>query len=250
MRRSRLTWSSSVVAFVLGLMLTVQFRTQRLAADVQTLPRVETISSALAAVEAERERLQTELRAIRSQAIVRSVEPMDEREIADLIAEAEMAAGMVPLMGPGVKVLMDDSDRPTRPGENPNHFIIHDQDVLRMINDLRAAGAEGLAINGQRLVATSEIRCAGPIITVNGIPTPMPVEITAVGDPDTLARGLGSNTGFLTELRQWGIRVEVRTETELTLPAFRGARRLQHGRPIDEIQGNLSQSVARPGANH
>ena len=45
-------------------------------------------------------------------------------------------------------------------------YIIHDDDLLRVINELRAAGAEAIAINGERIVAMSEIRCAGPTLSV------------------------------------------------------------------------------------
>ena len=55
---------------------------------------------------------------------------------------------------------------PANPRENPNLYIIHDDDLLRVINELRAAGAEGIAINGERIVAMSEIRCAGPTLSV------------------------------------------------------------------------------------
>ena len=63
---------------------------------------------------------------------------------------------------------MKDSLKPIQSGENPNLYVIHDEDILRIVNELRAGGAEAIAINDQRLIGTSEIRCSGPTITVNG----------------------------------------------------------------------------------
>ena len=66
-------------------------------------------------------------------------------------------------------MLIEDSLKPVQSGENPNLYVIHDEDILRMVNELRASiGAGTIAINDQRLIGTSEIRCSGPTITVNG----------------------------------------------------------------------------------
>ena len=65
-------------------------------------------------------------------------------------------------------------------------YIIHDDDLLRVINELRAAGAEAIAINGERIVAMSEIRCAGPTLSVNNNRSAPPYEIKAIGNPNNL----------------------------------------------------------------
>ncbi len=63
---------------------------------------------------------------------------------------------------------MEDNLSESAFGQEYDLDLIHDIDVLRIINDLRGAGAEAIDINGQRVLAISEIKCGGPIIRVNG----------------------------------------------------------------------------------
>ena len=51
--------------------------------------------------------------------------------------------------------MIEDSLKPVQSGENPNLYVIHDEDILRIVNELRAGGAEAIAINDQRLIGTS-----------------------------------------------------------------------------------------------
>ena len=98
-----------------------------------------------------------------------------------------MKAALTNVKGTGVSVLIEDSLKPIQSGENPNLYVIHDEDILRIVNELRAGGAEAIAINDQRLIGTSEIRCSGPTITVNGKVFGAPFTVKAIGDPKTLS---------------------------------------------------------------
>ena len=64
--------------------------------------------------------------------------------------------------------------------------IIHDQDVLRVVNELWASGAEAISINNIRLGPNSSVRCVGPVVNVNGAKVASPIKIRAIGDQDTL----------------------------------------------------------------
>jgi uncharacterized protein YlxW (UPF0749 family) len=78
-----------------------------------------------------------------------------------------------------------------------NYFIVHDSDMLHVINELRGAGAEAIAINGTRIMATSRISCGGPTINVGKSErfTP-PFVIHAIGDPDALWPAFSGRTAF------------------------------------------------------
>ena len=96
--------------------------------------------------------------------------------------------------------------------------IVHDFDIRDIVNELFAAGAAGIAVNDQRLVATSSIRCAGPIILVNHKPIAVnPVTISAIGDPEVLASSLDL---IQAEYQLSGIRFEVEELDKITLPAY------------------------------
>jgi len=63
-------------------------------------------------------------------------------------------------------------------------------DLLKLVNELNAAGAEAIAINDERIIATTEIRNAGNYIVINTNRYSAPFEIKAIGNPDTLEAAL------------------------------------------------------------
>ena len=148
--------------------------------------------------------------------------------------ELRLRSGQIPLEGPGVIVTIDDSKTASKAGDNQNLYIIHDDDLLKVINELRAAGAEAISINGQRLVATSEIRCAGPTLSVNNVRSAPPYEIHAIGDIATLENALRMRGGVADTLQVWGIQIDIKTAENVTVPAYKGVGPLQYARPQEE----------------
>lgn len=120
--------------------------------------------------------------------------------------------------------------------KNPNLYVIHDEDILRIVNELRAGGAEAIAINDQRLIGTSEIRCSGPTITVNGKVFGAPFTVKAIGDPKTLNSALTMRGGVVDSLKHWGIKVTIKQEEDVAIPAFTGTFREEHMKP-NELGG-------------
>jgi uncharacterized protein YlxW (UPF0749 family) len=141
-------------------------------------------------------------------------------QILSQLEAARMLAGVVPVEGPGIVVTMQDSQNAATAPDVTN-YIVHEQDVRLVVNELRAAGAEGISINGQRLVSNSAIRCVGPTIIVNGIKSAAPFVITAVGDPTTLENALHLPGGVLQMLRDF-VQIEVEKKELVQLPAFVG----------------------------
>lgn len=216
----------AMVCVVLGIMLAVQFRTtQDIKASVP-YQRVEDLSRQLSKVEKEREALLSEVYALRTATGAEAA----TRELQ----RVKMGAGLLPVQGPGVVVTIDDSKRPSKPGENPNIYLIHDDDILKVINELWAAGAEAISINDQRLVANSEIRCAGPTLSVNNTRYSPPYEISAIGEPKTLESSLKLRGGVIETLQFWGIQVSVKKQELVKVPAYKGAFQFQYAKPLEE----------------
>jgi uncharacterized protein YlxW (UPF0749 family) len=152
-------------------------------------------------------------------------EAMAERksEAADTLSQLEaarMLAGVVPVEGPGIVVSMQDSQSAASSADVTN-YIVHEQDVRLVVNELKAAGAEAMSINGQRLVSNSSIRCVGPTIIVNGIKSAAPFVITAIGDPDTLEGALNMPGGVLQSLQDF-VQIDLAKKARVQLPAFVG----------------------------
>lgn len=135
--------------------------------------------------------------------------------------ELRRMAGVTQETGRGIKITLEDGT--VRKGRNVpiSRLIIHERDLLLMTNELFAAGAEAVSINGQRLVATSEIRCVGPAIRINGVNTVPPYIINAVGDPEVLKQTILMMGGVADYLSHENLRVDVETVEKLEVPAFR-----------------------------
>lgn len=216
----------AMVCMVLGIMLAVQFRTTQ---DIKlSIPyqRVEDLSQRLSQTEKERD------------ALINQVQELKRTSGAEAVSkefeQIKMGAGVIALEGPGITVTIDDSKRPSKPGENPNLYLIHDDDILKVINELWAAGAEAMSINEQRLIASSEIRCAGPTLSVNNSRYSPPYEVRAIGNPTTLENSLKMRGGVIETLQFWGIQVTIKTQDVVKVPAYKGTFRFDLAKPVQE----------------
>ena len=157
---------------------------------------------------------------------------------SDALSQARLLAGLTPVQGPGVVVTLNDSKKkmPAQlpPGMAPPN-LIYNSDINQVVNELKAAGAEAIAINGQRLVATSYIRPAGPTILINSTPTVPPYVIKAIGDSKTLASARNLRGGVTTQIKAYDPAMfSVGEAGTLTLPAYSGRSEPRYARPLGE----------------
>lgn len=145
-----------------------------------------------------------------------------EEEHAELVEEAKnlrLLLGVIPAVGPGIKVTLTDAEYDPVV-QNPNDYIVHESHIFRVVNELRISGAQGLAINGQRINANSYISCTGPVITVDGRTFPAPFVIEAIGDSEVLAAALYLKGGVVDGLTQDNIVVTTEQVKYLQLPVL------------------------------
>ncbi|KQU18447.1 hypothetical protein ASG65_06710 [Bacillus sp. Leaf13] len=110
-----------------------------------------------------------------------------------------MYLGKVKVKGTGLQVTLEDgSDMDSE--ANVNNYLVHEQHVFKVVNELYISGAEAVAINGQRLDHDSYIVCNGPVITIDGHQHPAPFIISAIGDPDILEASLDIPGGIKEQL--------------------------------------------------
>jgi uncharacterized protein YlxW (UPF0749 family) len=186
--------------------------------------------------------LDAQLRSLRRQ-VDRSTAAESRRDAGVAAAQERVDAlrppsGLSKLKGPGVVVSLDDAPRradgalPT--GAGPDDVVVHQQDVQAVVNALWAGGADAMTIMGQRVVATSAVRCVGNTLLLQGRTYSPPFVIAAIGNPAALQRALSNEPG-VSLFRQYvdayhlGYRVE--TRNEVTVPAFDGSLSLAYARP-------------------
>ena len=162
-----------------------------------------------------------------------------EEETASLqarIEEVAAPAGMTAVRGPGVVVSLNDSSLEPSRDDDPNDLVIHEQDLHAVINALWAGGGEALSVNGERVLATTAVRCVGSVLLLHGRTYSPPYVISAVGDQETLTAALDRDPGvqqFAAAARQYQLGFDVRTDDALVLPAYTGTASLQFARPAE-----------------
>ena len=191
----------AMVFMVLGFMLSVQYKVTVQQRTIR-MDRVEDLSERLKGMETENKLLLQEINELRKKGA---------DHVADhALARLQLLAGTTEVEGAGIEIVLDDSNIPKKANENPNLYIIHDEDLLRVLNELRAAGAEAISLNDQRIVAMSEVRCAGPTVSVNNVRSAPPYVIKAIGAPKTLTSALRLRGGVAETFEFWGIQVKMK----------------------------------------
>lgn len=142
--------------------------------------------------------------------------------------------GDLPLKGPGIVIKMYDNPTEDIVGDIGD-YVIHDIDVLNILNDLRVAGAEAISINGERVITSSALKCGGPIIRINGISVGTPFIIRAIGDPKLLMASVNAPWTYGEALKNtYGIGFEAETKNEIYIAAYSGELSFKYANPIRE----------------
>jgi uncharacterized protein YlxW (UPF0749 family) len=139
-----------------------------------------------------------------------------------LLAEVdryELVSGATAVAGPGLVVVL--TDAPSDGAQTDPATRVQDMDLQLLVNGLWAAGAEAVAVNGERVTSLSAIRNVGPAILVDLVPLASPYTVSAIGDPQAMqtafARGSASTRLALLS-SYYGISVSIKAATNLVLP--------------------------------
>lgn len=155
------------------------------------------------------------------------------KALNDSLQEVKAFAGLTDMEGPGIVVTLKDIPvtRTDAPSEDQ---VIHDTDVLKVVNELFNADAEAVDVNGNRIVATTNIRCVGTTILVDSVKVATPISIRALGDPDTLMGAVNIPMGVLDQIREIDpSMVTVEKVKKMRLPAYSGATSRKHAKVVE-----------------
>lgn len=230
------------VALLAGL-LVVSARTEPQATDARLgrhLELLELIRAEQARVDALTARVEELSRQ------VAEYEQLDSEEdpVAELQAEVNRVAahaGMVSVAGPGTVVTLKDSGLADSPTGDPNDLVIHEQDLQAVINALWAGGAEAMAVNGQRVLATTAIRCVGNTLLLHGSVHSPPYVIEAIGDPVAIDSALERDPAvarFREQVTAYELGFEVVAVEDMVVPGFEGISAMQVARPAESAEGS------------
>ncbi len=221
---------------VAGLLATWQLKAERsIRASLRvSSQRLEELTFLLQEQARQREHMEEEILRLREQ-LARYEEAATrdqgaQRELRRQLEALRAAAGLEPLRGPGVVVELRDSPQRLQPGDDPNLVLVHYTDVQAVVATLWAAGAEAVAVNGERVVSTTGLSCVGTTILCNARRLAPPYVIVALGDPQTLAAALEAEASPLATLRAFQFPVRVTKADDLRIPAYRGGFQFRFAR--------------------
>lgn len=134
--------------------------------------------------------------------------------------DVRLFSGFSDVEGPGVRIIIDDNRNYDISDDNVLDYITHNTDILYVIYDLKNAGAEAIAVNGQRIISTSEVTCEGPIIKINNQYIVPPFEILAIGDPDALYFAMTMPDSKIKELQFRQLYVRILKEKKIEIMGY------------------------------
>lgn len=154
------------------------------------------------------------------------------QQLNSQLQQAQIAAGLVAMSGPGLVIQLSDSTLTVPPDGNEQDYLVSGSDVLTVVDQLWAAGAEGMAINGERVVVSTAIVDIGGSVVVNGAYVAAPYQVSAIG-PSTMFDTLTHQAAFADFIRArseaFGIGVSYATPDSVNLPAYAGSMNLRYG---------------------
>ncbi len=214
-----------VILLVCGLAVTMQLTSQR--DQRYTNLRQDELVAMLDDVSGETRRLETEIADLeRTRDRLASGVDADQvaRDEAHRRLEAlELLGGTVPASGPGISITITDPQKKLTP-----------EIVLNIIEELRDAGAEVLAIDDTRLVASSAVTTsASGALLIDGTPLRSPMTILAIGDGDTLAEATRFRGGLVATIEGDRVqgRVSVTKRDEVRIEATAAPKPMRYGKP-------------------
>lgn len=140
---------------------------------------------------------------------------------------ANAIIGTTDVTGKGIVVTLADNKNVTSETigalDNISNYLIHDSDLLRLVNELKNAGAEAISINEERITNQSSITCDGNVILVNGNKISSPFTIKAIGSQEALLGAIQRPGGLLDEeLESYGLVSSVKKQSKITIGKYNG----------------------------
>lgn len=225
----------AVALLVLGFLIAAQIAAEGPRVRYSTEERSPLIDTALG-LQAQQEALKAEILGLRGR--IGELEAQDpgaaeslRRLYADLEA-ARIAAGLIAVSGRGLAFRLEDG---TQVGAGLDALVTA-RDVRVLVEELWLAGAQGIAVNGERVVGSTAVLDIGGSILVNSAYLAPPYTVSVIGPADLYDR-LRASVGFVGfvqgRIEPAGLRLSVAELDSVDLPAFAGTVGLRYARPAD-----------------
>lgn len=160
--------------------------------------------------------------------------------IEEQISNKEVLLGTTDVHGEGIIININDGND-----------LIHQEDIVILLDELKNAGAEAISVNGQRIVSNTYFYCDGSVILIDGVKIGNPFVIKAIGDSQTIYGAITRNKGYVATLTKDGIQVDVQKSEDVEISktnktimqnVVNEKNSVKKLKKIDKLIGNLSVS--------
>ncbi len=145
---------------------------------------------------------------------------------------ANAIIGTTDVTGEGIVLTVADNQNVTSNSisalDNISNYLIHDSDLLILVNELKNAGAEAIEINGERVTNLTSITCDGNVVLINGNKVSSPFEIKAIGSQEALLGAIQRPGGKLEELEDYGLVSSIKKQKKITIYKYSGIMNYQY----------------------
>ena len=225
-----------VMCIIIGALLVSQFRYSdggKMYVSAGAISEYEALiaseQEATANVKLQIEEAEQILQSYEENAKKKDTEIMAEKLRSELSGYLTMSSAET-VHGPGVVITVDDGDRELIEGEDINNLLVHDADILMIINELKKCKAEAISVNGHRITPYTSIVCSGYTVRMDGVTYARPFEIAAIGDAKRISTTLLSSEGYGTSLKQFGVRFSIEYAEDLTIAASDSGKTFKYAR--------------------
>ena len=174
----------------------------------------------------ELERMESELETERTNSTQNNTEL---EQLENEIKKGSKILGLSEVTGYGIIVTVDDNKNVSLKNIIDPNWLVHDLDLIHIVNELKSVGAEAISINGQRIITTSAIECDGNVVMVNGEKISAPFEIKAIGLPESLMSiTMYGSYVYNLETERLDISIEKSDKEKITIPKYTGVIKTEY----------------------
>ncbi len=236
--RSIASWQITlgIALLALGFLIATQLRSETPRVRYSSNERVALVETARD-LQSSQDALKSRLLALRGQ--IQTIESQGEgsaalsRDLDERLRQARIAAGLTGLQGQGLVLQLADSSTTVPPGNNPTDYLVSARDIRTVVEELWLAGAEAIAVNGERVTSGSAIIDIGGSVLLNAAYLSPPYQIAAIG-PSGLFDQVNSSAGFRgfvkSRVEAFGLQVSFAEIKDVTIPAYAGTINLRYAR--------------------
>ncbi len=221
----------ALVCLIMGIMFAVQYNASSYYKTSLVSPSIEDSTARLKSLTKERNTLEKKVAALNQKLENRRNNNVLMSKMQKDLQLIEMSGGLYPCQGPGISITMMNRQSSFQADDSDNGSYSEVSDLLRLINELKASGAEAITINDQRITAMSEVYWTGTMIVVNENPIRPPYYLFAIGDPDNLETGMQLKGGVLYNL-QLQRQIVLKKVDQIIIEAFNEPTPMSFARPV------------------